>query len=79
MGEGEEEWLSWMNPERDLRIVKGGEDEDEEIEEVIGFLGMIISQIQYLAPWMPIPHSEYLFTHYVSRLYFLISILKNNK
>jgi len=73
---GEKRWLNWANPEIDLRMEESEEDEEE---EVIGFLGIIISQVRYLAPRMPILHSEYLFTHYVSELYFMGGILKNNK
>ena len=66
----EEELVGWIEWETDLGKEESGADEEEDIGEVVGILGIILSQIRYLAPRMPIPHSEYLFSHYVSNLYF---------
>lgn len=56
--------------EQDLGIgmafgLVGSGEQEEEIEEWIGFWGMALQEIRYLAPRVPIPHSEYLFTHHV--------------
>jgi len=42
-----------------------GEDKEKEVEEFVGFLGIAIEGMRYLAPRMPIPHSEHLFRHHV--------------
>ena len=42
------------------------EEQEKEMEEFIGVLGMALQEIRYLAPRVPIPRSEYLFTHHVS-------------
>ena len=70
LGEVEKELVGWIEWETDLGKEESGADEEEDIGEVVGILGIILSQIRYLAPRMPIPHSEYLFSHYVSNLYF---------
>jgi len=41
------------------------EEQEKEIERFIGFLGIALQEIRYLAPRVPIPRSEYLFTHHV--------------
>ena len=40
-------------------------EEDEEIGEFISFLAMAVQGIRYLAPRVPIPRSNHLFTHHV--------------
>jgi len=45
--------------------LKRAEEKEKEIEEWIGFLGIALQEIRYLAPRVPIPRSEYLFRHYV--------------
>ena len=41
------------------------ENREIEVEEFVGFLGIAIEGMRYLAPRMPIPRSEYLFRHHV--------------
>jgi len=41
------------------------EHKKKEVEEFVGFLGLVVEGMRYLAPRMPIPHSEHLFRHHV--------------
>ena len=45
--------------------LKRADEEEKEIEEWIGFLGIALQEIRSLAPRVPIPRSEYLFTQHV--------------
>jgi len=48
-------------------IIRDGGESQDEMDEVIEVLGVIIPEIRYLSPRIPIPRSVYLFTHLVSK------------